>query len=88
MQSYWLHLVLIFPYTIVSLLVHSQPYSRSFLNVCHSLPLIRQVRDQHIEFRDPAEDVMGSPMDVGFEARLDVSDEDAGLLRVYPPEPM
>ena len=39
-------------------------------------------RDQHIEFRDPADDVMGSPIDVGFEALLDVSDEDAGLLLV------
>ena len=43
---------------------------------------------QHIEFRDPAEDVMGSPMDVGFEHLLDVSEEDAGVLLAYPPEPI
>ena len=62
-----------------------------FLEYYHCLILIllciHCVMSQHLELRDPAEEVIGSPMEVGFDDLLDVSEEEVGVRLPYPPDP-
>ena len=43
--------------------------------------------NQHLELRDPAEEVIGSPIEVGLEDLLEVSEEEVGDRLPYPPDP-
>ena len=42
---------------------------------------------QHLELRDPAEEVIGSPTVVGLDDLLDDSVEEVEVRLPYPPDP-